>query len=77
MITIPRNSRPKLKVSVAYDEPVPAPITAGARIAVLKIAAPGIKIITIPLLAGEDVKQLGPIGRLGEALRQLVWGGGN
>ena len=76
-ITIPRSSRSKLKVSIAYDEPVPAPITAGARIAELRIAAPGIATITIPLLAGADVKQLGPIGRLGEALRQLIWGSGN
>lgn len=76
-VTVPRNSRSKLRVSVSFDEPVPAPITAGARIAELKIAAPGIATITIPLLAGADVNRLGPIGRLGAALRQLVWGGGN
>jgi D-alanyl-D-alanine carboxypeptidase (penicillin-binding protein 5/6) len=76
-ITIPRSSRSKLKVSISYDEPVPAPITAGTRIAELRVAAPGVETITVPLLAGADVQQLGPIGRLGEALRQLVWGGGN
>jgi len=75
-VTLPRKSRAKLKVSVTYDEPVPAPVSAGAKIAELKIAAPGIETVTIPLLAGADVKQLGAIGRLGEALRQLVWGGG-
>jgi len=75
-VTLPRKSRSKLKVSISYDEPIPAPVTAGTKIAELKISAPGIETITVPLLAGESVKQLGPIGRLGEALRHLVWGGG-
>jgi D-alanyl-D-alanine carboxypeptidase (penicillin-binding protein 5/6) len=74
-ITIPRKSRQKLKVAVTYDEPMPAPITAGSRIATLIVSAPEIETIEFPLHAGTDVGQLGPVGRLGEALRYLVWGG--
>lgn len=74
-VTLPRKSRSKLKVSVVYDNPVRAPITAGAQIAALKITAPGIETVTVPLLAGADVRRLGPIGRLGQALSYLIWGG--
>lgn len=74
-ITIPRKSRSKMKVAVAYEEPLPAPIAAGSQIATLVVTAPDSERIEIPLYAGADVAQLGPVGRLGEALRYLVWGG--
>ena len=74
VITIPRNSRSKLKVVVSYEEPIPAPIKAGAQIATLLVTAPGAIKREIPLYAGADVPQLGIVGRLGEALRYLVWG---
>ncbi len=75
VVTIPRKSRQKLKVAVHYEEPIPAPIAAGAPIATLVVSAPDMKKIEIPLVAGANVGQLGPIGRLGEAMRYLVWGG--
>lgn len=75
VVTIPRKARSKLKVAVTYDEPVPAPIAKGARIATLVVSAPEAETIELPLYAGADVPQLGPVGRLGEALRYLVWGG--
>lgn len=75
VITIPRKSRDKLKVTVAYDNPIPAPIEAGAQVAKLIVTAPDVETIEIPLYAGAGVGQLGPVGRLGEAFRYLVWGG--
>ncbi|MDD9907980.1 MAG: D-alanyl-D-alanine carboxypeptidase [Rhodospirillaceae bacterium] len=75
VITIPRKSRSKMKVAVSYEEPVPAPIKAGTQIATLVVTAPDTDKMEIPLYAGADVPQLGPVGRLGEALRYLVWGG--
>ncbi len=75
VITIPRKSRSKLKVAVTYEEPLPAPIKTGTRIATLVVSAPGADTVEVPLYAGADVAQLGPVGRLGEALRYLVWGG--
>jgi len=77
VLTLPRKSRNKMKVAVSYDEPIPAPITAGARIGSVIITAPGVETVTLPLIAAQDVKQLGPVGKIGEALRHLVWGGGN
>ena len=75
VITIPRKSRSKIKVAVSYEEPVPAPIKVGTQIATLVVTAPDTDKMEIPLYAGADVPQLGPVGRLGEALRYLVWGG--
>ena len=75
VITIPRKSRSKMKVAVSYEEPVPAPIKVGTQIATLVVTAPDTDKMEIPLYAGADVPQLGPVGRLGEALRYLVWGG--
>ena len=74
VVTIPRKSRSKLKVVVSYDEPIPAPIKSGAKIATLLVTAPGAVKSEIPLYAGVDVPQLGIVGRLGQAVRYLVWG---
>jgi len=73
-ITLPRKSRKKLKVRVQYQGPVPAPIVKGTEIAKVLITAPGRPPLEIPLLAGEDVEQLGLIGRLGAAFESIVWG---
>jgi len=77
VLTIPRQARRKLKVAVRYDEPIPAPVTAGARIATLVVSAPNMDSVEVPLKAGAAVGRLGIVGRLGEALRYLVWGSGN
>jgi len=73
-ITLPRKSRKKMKVSVSFSGPIPAPIIEGTEIAKLTITAPGREPMEIPLIAGSDVEQLGLIGRLGAALESIVWG---
>ena len=75
-LTLPRSARKKLKVSVAVEEPIPAPIEKGQRIATLKIAAPEIETIEFPLFAGEAVERLGAIKRVMAAVGYLVWGAG-
>ena len=61
-------------VKVVYDGPIPAPIAAGAPIAKLVVTAPDTKTIEVPLVAGAPVEQLGLFGRLGAALRSVIWG---
>ena len=75
LISMPRKSRKKMKVAVKLDEPIPAPIAIGARVATLVVSAPDFETLEIPLVAGAAVDRLGPVGRLGEAVRYLVWGG--
>jgi D-alanyl-D-alanine carboxypeptidase (penicillin-binding protein 5/6) len=71
-VTLPNAARSEMKVSVAYDGPIPAPITEGDRLAVLKISAPGVETVEVPLVAGNSVEKLGFFGRLFAAVKHLV-----
>jgi D-alanyl-D-alanine carboxypeptidase (penicillin-binding protein 5/6) len=71
-VTLPNAARPEMKVSVAYDGPIPAPITEGDRLAVLKVSAPGVETVEVPLVAGASVEKLGFLGRLVAALKHLI-----
>ena len=74
LITLPRKARRKMKVTVSFDNPIPAPIAKGDTVATLVITAPGHKPVEVPLSAGADVKRLGLFGRLGSALKAILWG---
>ena len=76
LLTLKRSARQKMKVSVVYEGPVPAPIAAGTQLATLKVSAPDMDDVTIPLYAAEDVDQLGVFGKVGAAVEYLVWGSG-
>ncbi len=73
-LTLPRAARRDMKVKVAYEGPVPAPIAKGQRLATLTVAVPGRAPVEIPLAAGESVERLGLAGRLKAAFRHIVWG---
>ncbi|WP_051609750.1 D-alanyl-D-alanine carboxypeptidase family protein [Terasakiella pusilla] len=73
-ITLPRKSRRDMKVTVQYDGPIPAPITKGQELAKVVISAPDVESITIPLYAAEEAGRLGFVGRLGAALKSIIWG---
>ena len=74
LITLPRNARRKMVVTVTYEGPVPAPIKRNDVIAKAVISAPGQEPIEVPLLAAEDVAQLGLVGRLSATLQSILWG---
>ncbi|MEP6149199.1 MAG: D-alanyl-D-alanine carboxypeptidase, partial [Nisaea sp.] len=76
LLTLKRTARQKMKVSVVYEGPIPAPISAGTQLATLKVSAPEMEDVTIPLYAGADVNQLGVFGKVGAAVEYLVWGSG-
>ncbi len=73
-ITMTRKARRKMKVTVHYQSPIPAPITAGQQIGTLTVEAPGFETIEAPLTAASDIGQLGMFGRLGAAVEFLLWG---
>jgi D-alanyl-D-alanine carboxypeptidase (penicillin-binding protein 5/6) len=75
-VTLPRRLRSQLKVTTAFDAPVPAPVTKGSEIGRLVVTAPGIEPIEAPLVAEADVNKLGLTGRIAAALSYLVWGNG-
>ncbi|MGD1880042.1 MAG: D-alanyl-D-alanine carboxypeptidase family protein [Kiloniellaceae bacterium] len=73
-VTLPRNDRNGMQVAVVYDSPVPAPISAGQEIAMLRVTWPGGVPIEVPLQAGADVEQLGSFGRIAASVKFLLLG---
>ena len=76
-VSLHRNSRDKLRVTVKYDSPIPAPIAAGMELGSVFVEAPGFKTIELPLIAQEEVMLAGPIGRLTSAVSYMVFGAPN
>ncbi|HET6519419.1 MAG TPA: D-alanyl-D-alanine carboxypeptidase family protein [Geminicoccaceae bacterium] len=74
VLTLSREARRDLQVTVAYDGPVPAPVAAGARLADLVVTAPGMEPMTVPLVAGQTVAGASFYGRVTGALGYLLWG---
>ena len=74
LLTIARNARHKMKVTVTFENPIPAPIAKGDPVAKLGLTVPGRDKLEVPLLAGAAVERLGLFGRLGTALKAILWG---
>jgi serine-type D-Ala-D-Ala carboxypeptidase (penicillin-binding protein 5/6) len=74
--SLPRRYRRDMKVTVSYQNPVPAPVHKGDPIGKLIVTAPNLKTLELPLVAGSDVGQLGVVGRMGAAVSYLVFGRG-
>lgn len=74
--TLPRRARKDMTVTVSYNAPLPAPLKKGDLVGKLKVTAPGVAAIELPLVAGADVPELGMFGRVGAAFSYLVFGAG-
>ena len=73
-ITLSREARKGLKVAAVMDSPAPAPIAAGAELAVLRVTAPGVPGVEVPLKAGADVERSALPARLWAALTHMLFG---
>ncbi len=73
-ITLQRSARRKLMAKIVYTGPISAPIAKGDKIAKLVISAPDFPTLEIPLRAGAAVDRLGMSGRIGSAIKHLIWG---
>ncbi|MEQ8411932.1 MAG: D-alanyl-D-alanine carboxypeptidase family protein [Erythrobacter sp.] len=71
-ISIPRGRESQLSLSVQYDGPLRAPVAVGDRIATLRIEAAGMEPARIPLIAGENVAQAGPLDRIVNAFARWL-----
>ncbi len=72
--TLPRKTRPNMKVTVVYDGPIEAPISKGQTVGTLQVTAPGTEPIEFPLIADASVDRLGLFGRLMAAIGHVVRG---
>jgi serine-type D-Ala-D-Ala carboxypeptidase (penicillin-binding protein 5/6) len=73
-VALSRKSRQGLKVTAVYDGPLTAPIAKGARLGALRLEGPEMEPLERPLIAGSEVEKLGPVGRIGAAIKYLVMG---
>ena len=74
ILTLKRSLRKTLKVTISHDEPLPAPIKMGSAHGEMTISVAERDPIKIPLIAGKNIEQLGPGGRIPAALSYLLWG---
>lgn len=58
-ISAPTGAREQVQAQIVYNGPAPAPILRGQRLGSLRVSAPGVDPIDIPLVAGEDVAKGG------------------
>jgi D-alanyl-D-alanine carboxypeptidase (penicillin-binding protein 5/6) len=74
MLTLPRNAFKEMKVTVAYDAPIPAPIKKGETLGKLVVTIPQLPSVETPLVAAANVGRMGPLGRVATLAGYLVWG---
>jgi D-alanyl-D-alanine carboxypeptidase (penicillin-binding protein 5/6) len=72
--TVPRSGANDVKVTAAYDAPIPAPVKKGQKVGTLAIEVPGFAKREVDLLAGGDVDRLGAFGRIMAAARHVLGG---
>lgn len=73
-VTMARNDRPGMKVSLVSSAPVAAPIKKGDTVGKLVISAPGFPGKEVPVVAAQDVPKAGFVGRAFAAAKYLVFG---
>lgn len=74
VVTLPRKSRKDMKVTIVYDQPVPAPIEKGQPLGKIVVAVPDMAPVEKPLQAATGVDRMGPFGRMAMVAAHLVWG---
>ncbi|MBL8836000.1 MAG: D-alanyl-D-alanine carboxypeptidase [Alphaproteobacteria bacterium] len=74
IVTLPRRSRPQMRVTAVFDQPVRAPIQQGQEIGRVLINTPGMEPVDLPLIAGADVARLGTAGRVSATIGHMIWG---
>lgn len=73
-VTLPRDRRDELEVSVVFESPIPAPVKIGDLVAKIRVEIPGTEPIELPLLAGKSISRAGPFRRISGALSYLLFG---
>ena len=69
-----RAERAKTELRLNWAGPVAAPISKGQQIGELIVTIDSTVTNRLPLLAAEDVGQLGMLDRVGEAFKYLIFG---
>ena len=74
LVSLPRNARNSMKVSVAYDHPAPAPIEQGQQVGTLQVSASDMTPIQVPLVAAKPVEKISGFSRAALTAGYLLFG---
>lgn len=77
IFTLPRSYQNDLKVKVAYDSPISAPLKAGEKIGTIEVIVPDKGVEKFPLLVKKDILQAGFFQRIGSFIYHLLYGKSN
>ena len=72
-VLLSRKDNKAMVISVRWMDPVPAPIQAGDQIGNLVLSLPD-EVMSLPLLAANDVDALGFLNRISAAVKYLILG---
>ena len=73
-LTLTKMAGANVQIQVKYEGPIIAPVKQGQELAVLEITVPGMEPVTRPLLAAEDVPELGLFAKTLAKAKMLVTG---
>ena len=73
-LTFPRKHLRKMRIKLVYDGPIPAPIQRGMEVGQVVVSVPGETDLSVPVLTGADIQQLGLFGRLWSAVSTILLG---
>jgi D-alanyl-D-alanine carboxypeptidase (penicillin-binding protein 5/6) len=74
VLTLPRDARAQVKATAVFDGPLAAPLAAGQEVGKLRIEAPGMAPVEVPLVTTAAVDRLGAFGRMIAAAHYLIHG---
>jgi serine-type D-Ala-D-Ala carboxypeptidase (penicillin-binding protein 5/6) len=74
VLTLPRGARDQVKATAVFDGPLTAPVIAGREVGVLRIEAPGMSPVEVPLVTAGNAERLGALQRMIVAARRLILG---
>jgi len=74
VLTLPKTGRDKIRFTLNYEGPIPAPVQAGDHVADLTVETQGAPPQKVPLVAGESVDQLHGFARMMRTVKYYTSG---
>jgi serine-type D-Ala-D-Ala carboxypeptidase (penicillin-binding protein 5/6) len=74
LLTLPKGDREKVTAKAVVNTPIVAPIASGQEVGKLVVTAPNMPEFTYPLVAGQDVPEIGLGGRIMVNLNRMMFG---
>lgn len=74
LLTLPRGDRQKVTAKAVVPTPIMAPVASGQELGKLVITVPNMPDFTLPIVAAQDVPEMGIGGKIAANLNRLIFG---